>query len=121
MPHLVEMHRKYAKDGLVAISVNLDALKEPDTGKDMSAEAKGNALRFLKSINGTMTNLLLDAPQEGWQAKFDMVGPPTIYVFDRQGRWVRFKSDDESLKVDEKTHHYPEVESLVKKLLAEKG
>ena len=114
------MHRKYAKDGLVVISVNLDPLKD-DEGKDKSAEARDNALGFLKSKNATMTNLLLDAPQEVWQTRFDMVGPPTIYVFDRQGRWVRFKSDDESLKVEEKTHHYYEVESLVKKLLAEKG
>jgi hypothetical protein len=33
---------------------------------------------------------------------------------------VRFKSDDNSLKVDEQTHHYPEVEALVKKLLAQR-
>ncbi len=114
------MHRKYAKDGLVAISVNLDPLKDPDSGKDVAAEAKANALTFLQSQTATTTNLLLDAPRELWQQKFEIVGVPTVYVFDRQGRWVRFRSDDESLKVDEKTHHYPEVEALVRKLLAEK-
>ena len=114
------MHRKYAKDGLVAISVNLDALKDPADGKDVSSEAKASALKFLQKLGATNTNLLLDVPQNFWQEKFDIIAVPTVYVFDRQGRWVRFKSDDNSLKVDEKTHHYPEVEALVKKLLAAK-
>jgi hypothetical protein len=114
------MHRKYAKDGLVAITLNLDPLKDPADGKDVSAEAKADALRFLQSKGATTTNLLLDEPQNFWQEKFAIVAVPTVYVFDRQGRWVRFKSDDDSLKVDEMTHHYPEVEALVKKLLAEK-
>ena len=37
------MHRKYAKDGLVAITLNLDPLKDPADGKDVSAEAKASA------------------------------------------------------------------------------
>jgi hypothetical protein len=114
------MHRKYARDGLVAITLNLDPLKDLDTGKDVSAEAKADALKFLQSKGATTVNLLLDEPREFYQEKFDIVGVPTVYVFDRQGRWVRFKSDDNSLKADEQTHHYPEVEALVKKLLAEK-
>jgi hypothetical protein len=114
------MHKKYAKDGLVAISVNLDPLKDPDNGKDETAMVKARALQFLQSRGATNTNLLLDEPQEFWQGKFKIVAVPTVFVFDRQGRWVRFKSDDESLKVDEKTHHYPEVEALVQKLLAQK-
>jgi hypothetical protein len=114
------MHKKYAKDGLVAISVNIDPLKDPDTGKDEADMVKARALQFLQSKGASITNLLLDEPREVWQGKFGFVGPPTLFVFDRQGRWVRFKSDDESLKVDEKTHHYPEVEALVQKLLAQK-
>ena len=114
------MHKKYAKDGLVAITVNLDPLKDPDGGKDESAAVKERALQFLQSKGATNTNLLLDEPTAVWQEKLGFVGPPTIFVFDRHGRWVRFKSDDESLKVDEKTHHYPDVEALVQKLLAQK-
>ena len=37
------MHKKYAKDGLVAITVNLDALKDPDTGKSDEAAVKDPA------------------------------------------------------------------------------
>ncbi len=114
------MHKKYAKDGLVAITVNLDPLKDADTGKDETAEVKARALQFLQSRGATNINLLLDEPQQFWQDKFKIVAVPTVFVFDRQGRWVRFKSDDDSLKVDEKTHHYPEVEALVQKLLAQK-
>jgi hypothetical protein len=114
------MHKKYAKDGLVALSVNLDPLKDAETGKDDEVAVKGRALGFLQSKGLAVTNLLLDEPTAFWQGKFEIVGVPTVYVFDRQGRWVRFKSDDESLKADPKTHHYPEVEALVQRLLAQK-
>ena len=114
------MHKKYAKDGLVAITLNLDPLKEAEAGKDLSAEVTARALKFLRAKGATGTNLLLDEPTAFWQEKFGFAAPPTLFVFDRQGRWVRFKSDDDSLKVDAQTHHYPEVEALVRKLLAEK-
>jgi hypothetical protein len=114
------MHKKYAKDGLVAITVNLDPLKDPGTGNDDTAMVKARALQFLQSRGATNTNLLLDEPYEFWADKFKIAAVPTVFVFDRQGRWVRFKSDDDSLKVDDKTHHYPEVEALVQKLLAQK-
>jgi hypothetical protein len=116
------MHKKYAKDGLVAITLNLDPLSEGEGADDKSrsADITARALKFLREKGATGVNLLLDAPTEFWQEKFGFAAPPTLFVFDRQGRWVRFKSDDDSLKVDAKTHHYPEVEALVRKLLAEK-
>ena len=114
------MHKKYAKDGLVALTVNIEPLKDADSGKDLSSEVTPRAQQFLQKLGATSINLALDEPTEFWQEKLGFVAPPTLFVFDRQGRWVRFKSDDDSLKVDEKTHHYPEVEALVRKLLADK-
>jgi hypothetical protein len=126
------MHKKYADKGLVAISLNLDSVWDEFTEKDVTEKVKAEALKFLKEKGATFQNFLLAEPKvkvgkdelQFWQAKFDIVGVPAVYVFDRQGRWYRFKSDDESLKhvdnADKKTSRYPEVEALVQKLLAEK-
>jgi hypothetical protein len=126
------MHKKYADKGLVAISLNLDSVWDDLDEKDVTEKVKADALKVLKEMGATFQNFLLAEPKvkvgeeekQFWQAKFDIVGVPAVYVFDRQGRWYRFKSDDESLKhqdnPDKKTHRYPEVEALVQKLLAEK-
>jgi thiol-disulfide isomerase/thioredoxin len=95
-PHLVDLHEKYAKDGLVAVSVSLD--EPPDLGK---------ALKFLEEHRANFTNLLLDVDQDAWQEKFHIKGPPTVFVFNREGKWTQFKG--------EKAH--PEVEKLVRELL----
>jgi len=112
------MHKKYAKDGLVAISVSVDPLKD-DEGKSIEADQKGKVLAFLKKKDATLTNLLLDEPQELWQARLRIIVVPTVFVFNRAGQWQQFKSDDDTLKKDENGHYY-EVEALVKKLLAQK-
>ena len=65
------MHEKYAKEGLVVISVALDDIKE-------EPEAKERALKFLKDKRANFTNLLLDEPIDFWQKKFEFVGPPTV-------------------------------------------
>jgi thiol-disulfide isomerase/thioredoxin len=98
-PHLVELHEKYAKQGLVAVSVSLD--EPPDQPK---------ALKFLESHGAHFTNLLLDVDQETWQKKFHVFGPPVMFVFNRDGKWTQFK--------DEKA--YPQVEKLVRDLLHSK-
>jgi hypothetical protein len=100
------MHKKYAKDGLVALSVSLDPLAEDPRAKD-------NVLKFLRSQEAAFTNLLLDEPLDVWAKKLRFSFPPCYYVFSRQGRWTRFDPDDE--KFDQK-----EVEKLVVELLREK-
>src|SRR5262245_15762415 len=110
------MHKKYAKQGLVALSLNCDLLKRPLDGKDISAEARANALKFLNEMNATFTNLQLDEPDTVWKEKFRVISFPVLYVFDRQGKWYRFDGD----KSDEGTVDHAKVEALVKKLLAEK-
>jgi hypothetical protein len=96
------MHDKYVTKGLVAISVSLD---EPDD--------RGKAEKFLVEKKATFTNLWLDEPQDFWLKKFDISGPPCVYVFDRRGKWTAFKTEGA------KDVSYAEIEKLVVKLLAE--
>jgi thiol-disulfide isomerase/thioredoxin len=88
MPHLVELYNKHAKDGLAVITVSIDDVK-----KDPAV--KGKLEKFLTARNATFTrNLLLDVPAEFWQKKtlrFESV--PTVFVFDRRGRWELFTDD----------------------------
>jgi hypothetical protein len=74
------MHCKYAKDGLVAVSVALD---DPT---DLAA--RGRALAFLKKQGAEFTNVLLDETPEFYQSKLKIDGPPCIYIFNRDNRFV---------------------------------
>ena len=96
------MQRKYAADGLVAMSVSLD-----DPHMEGTKEA---VLKFLRGKKAAFTNVILDESSDFWTSKFDATGPPFTYVFDRQGRWRRFKG----------AGHYEEIENLVPKLLKER-
>ncbi len=96
------MHQKHAGKGLVAISVSLDL-----------EEDRARAEKFLVKQNAAFTNLWLDESQDFWLKKFDISGPPCVYVFDRRGKWVQFKTEGDK-EVD-----YEAVDKLVAKLLAE--
>ena len=85
------MHKKYAKQGLVVISVALDDIKEDPPSKD-------RAMKFLQAKGATFTNLLLDETTEVWQKQLRFIAPPCQYVFDRQGKWTQFHSDKEEIK-----------------------
>jgi hypothetical protein len=100
------MHHKYAKDGLVVLSVALDDIHEDPPSKD-------RALKFLNAKGATFTNLLLDEPVEFWQEKLRFIAPPCHYVFSRQGKWIQFTSDKKAIDHDA-------VEKLVVELLREK-
>src|SRR5579863_6480737 len=92
-PHLVELHEKYAKDGLKAVSVSLDF--PPDTAE---------VVKFLQSHRAHFANYLLDVDQETWQQKFHTYGPPLVFVFGRDGKWTQFKGEKA----------YPEVDKFVR-------
>jgi hypothetical protein len=95
------MHHKYAAKGLVAVSVSLD----PDFERPA-------AEKFLVKQKATFTNLWLDETQEFWTEKFKIIAPPCLFVYDRKGKWVQFKTDDKDID-------HAEVEKLIVKLLAE--
>jgi hypothetical protein len=94
------MHSKYAGQGLVCASVSLD---KPDD--------REKALKFLKQVKAEFSNFLLDEPEEAWQKKWDVGGPPVILVYGKDGKLAK-KFEGASYEAD--------VEPLVKKLLAEK-
>lgn len=104
-PRLVELHRRYAKDGLVCMSAAVDPPAQREA-----------ALAFLKSKGAAFANYLLDEDPAVWQQKWDLKGVPAVFVFDRAGkRAARFDNDDPA-----KQFTYDDVERLVRRLLAEK-
>ena len=96
------MHQRYARDGLVCISVSLDPLPK-----------KKAALEFLQDHKATFANYLLDEEMDFWQNKWDVSGPPTVFVFDRQNQRVA-KFDTT------RDFTYADVEKVVQKLLPAK-
>jgi hypothetical protein len=105
------MQKKYAGKDFAAVSVNLDDPKD--------AKARQKALDFLQKQQATFTNVMLDAKPEVWQEKLKIDGPPCIYVFDRDGRFVK-KLPVISTKDDEAEEAaYSVVAPLVAKLLGQ--
>jgi thiol-disulfide isomerase/thioredoxin len=99
MPHLVDMHKKYAKDGLVAMTVSVDEdANNPDV--------QGEALKFLRKVNAAFSNVILDEKLTFWQEKLRFDAVPCVYVFDRQGKWRQYKEPN-----------YAEIEKVVVELL----
>src|SRR5262245_31153844 len=91
-PHLVEMHRKYGKDGVVAISVDVDDPAEED--------AKDKVLTFLTKQKAAFPNFILDEKPEIWQEKFDSATLPIVFVFDRDGKIADKFGGGEDVYVD---------------------
>jgi len=100
-PHLVELHQRYAKDGVVCMSVSLDEPKQHDT-----------ALTFLKSQKATFPNYLLDEGEAGWD-KLDLKGIPVVFVYGREGKLARkFTNDD-----PDNQFTYADVEKFVQDMI----
>ena len=98
------MHNKYAKEGLAAVSVDIDDPKEK--------EVKDKVLKFLQNQKATFTNLILDEESAVWQEKLDVESVPFVFVFDRDGKVAKkFKGDDVN---------YAEIEKLAVELLKKK-
>ncbi|GIW82717.1 MAG: hypothetical protein KatS3mg105_4524 [Gemmatales bacterium] len=100
-PHLVELHKRYAKHGVVCMSVSLDDARQHD-----------DALSFLKEKGATFVNYRLTEGEVGWD-KLDIKSIPVVLVYGRDGNLVRrFTNDD-----PENQFTYADVEDLVKQLL----
>jgi hypothetical protein len=99
------MHRKHGSEGVVCMSVSLDPL-----------DRQGAALAFLRKVNATFANHLIDEEQEFWQTKFNIKAPPAVFVFDSLGRRAgRFDTEDA-----DRPFNYADVEKLVIELLPRK-
>ncbi len=91
-PHIVELSKTHAKDGLVVITVSVDEL-----------DKKANALAFLKKNDATFQNFLLDDTDENkekWEKKLAHTSPPILHVFDRGGKLVKTFEFEEAKVVD---------------------
>jgi hypothetical protein len=102
------MHRKYAKDGLAAVSVSLD---DP-----ADSAARNRALAFLQKQHAAFTNVLLNEKPEVFQTKLKIDGPPCVYIFNRDNRYV-LKRDGtgDAGRID-----YELFEKTIRDLLAQK-
>jgi hypothetical protein len=97
------MQRQYKADGLVAISVSLDDVNDP--------EAIERVRKFLRAQDAAFQNFVLDEKPEVWQEKLRFDGPPCVFVFNQQGGIAKqFKNE----------FTYADVEKLVKQLLGKK-
>ena len=92
------MRGKHAKDGLVVITVSLD--EEPQ-----KPEVQEKVRKLLESKKAySFINLILDEKLEFWQEKLKFDGPPSFYIFGRDGKLIKqFKDNFE----------FDEVEKLV--------
>jgi thiol-disulfide isomerase/thioredoxin len=107
-PHVVEMHRKYAKQGLAVISLSLD---DP-SDKAAVAEAE----KFLKAQKAPFTNVLLNENfGEGFE-KLNINAIPAVFVYGPDGKELkRFTMDDPKNQFT-----YDEVEKAIIALLDSK-
>lgn len=81
-PTFVTMQEKYGNKGLVVISVSVDDVTDKDKVE------KANEILTKRKL--PFRNLLLDEPTDFWPKKFETDSLPLYYVFDRNGKWVRF-------------------------------
>jgi hypothetical protein len=88
------MHEKYAKKGLICMSLSVDELEDQE-----------RVLKFLKKQQATFRNFLVDDQAKVWKDYWNVFGPPAIFVFDKTGK--RFGPFEE----------YAEAEEMVVKLL----
>lgn len=110
-PHMVDLHRKHAAEGLAVIAVAVDPLDDPIERK----EVLQRQLEFLRKQGADFTNLALDESPNLWQEKLGIKAVPALFVFDRQGRWTRFVAG-ETMGID-----YGAVDRLVLEFLREKS
>ncbi len=86
-PHVVEMHKKYADQGLAVVSLSLDDPTEP--------KAMAEVKKFLQSKGAVFPNYVLDEePTEAFE-KLKVGGVPAVFFFGPDGKEIfRYSGDD---------------------------
>lgn len=108
-PHLVEMHEKFADQGLRVISVSFDDAESPDDIK--------KALAFLNEKKAAFENYVFSDGMAETYEFFDVNAIPAVFVYGADGKEVkRFTLDD-----PDNQFTYDEVEEYLKGLLAGKA
>lgn len=88
------MQRKYAGQGLDAISVNLDDVSD----KKIPQKVKS----FLDEKGAAFTNVIFNGDQDVLADKMGVEGLPTVFVFGRDGKVAKQYKDGEGYTVIEK-------------------
>ena len=105
-PHVVEMNKKYAGQGLAVISLTLD-----DPGKPKKV---AEAAAFLKEQNAAFTNYLLDETMDDSFEKLNITAIPAVFLFGPDGKEIkRFTLEDVNNQFT-----YDQVEAFIKDYLA---
>jgi len=101
-PHLVKLHNKLGKDGLVVLSVNVDDPNDKDAQKGARA--------FFKKQKASFPCLFFKSAKELEKTSkhYDVDSIPHVVIYDRQG------------KVAEEDADVDELEEAVQKLLKKK-
>jgi len=102
------MHKKLANKGLVVISVSVDEADDKEKVKAANA--------FLNAQQPPFVNLLLDEPHAFWSKKLNFSIPPCYFVFDRQGKWVRFSPND----FTDDAQFHKEMDATIERFVSEK-
>ncbi|HZZ82300.1 MAG TPA: TlpA disulfide reductase family protein, partial [Gemmataceae bacterium] len=106
LPEYIKLQKEHASQGLVVITVSVDP----------AAKFK-RANEILTELQSPLTNLLLDEPIDTWTKKFDFKSLPFAYVFDRRGKWVRFRASEYEQNPEK---YETDVKNTISQLLAEK-
>jgi thiol-disulfide isomerase/thioredoxin len=110
-PKFVKMYEKHAAKGLVIVTVSIDRVNEDNDGVKA-------ANRILNDQKLPFIHLNLNEPDELLMKQFSYESLPFYYVFDRRGKWTRFRAIDYVKKKEGLL--YEELENLVVQVLAEK-
>lgn len=114
-PRVVQLHRDFAAEGLVVMS--LDIIPEEWDEKD-------KVLKFLTEQGATFPNYIFADKQktlDTWQEAHEAEMTPAFVAFDRQGKWVRYPEIRPTGTPEQKDAAHAEAErAFVKKLLTEK-
>jgi thiol-disulfide isomerase/thioredoxin len=113
-PELVELQDKYAADGLVVITLNVDSTVSDPDERDAIIKAIQDKLggnNFSKT-KVTVTNLILDEKPDLAREKLRFESVPSMYVFTREGKWWHFRFDGKD--------EFPRVKELVQDELKRK-
>jgi len=106
LPHYVELQKKHAGQGLVVITVSVDPMTRVKLANKKLTENQVD-----------LRNLILDEPYDVWTKKFDFVSLPFSYIFDRRGKWVRYRASEFVANPDD---YGREVDKTVLQMLSEK-
>ena len=89
IPHLVKMHDKYGKDGLVILTVTLDENTDEDTTPEMRAKWRKTVENYVARAKLPFCTYNLDFDPRKRPAPLAFSdGVPRVFVFNRDNQFV---------------------------------